>query len=166
MNGSTLKGNWEVIKANLKQKYAELTDDDLYLVEGKEEELWGRIQMKVGKTKDELISQINSLIKPKEKVKVKKMKKSSVNKTLWLSGLVTGALVGVYLYQNRDQYGPQKEKLNELMGDLQNLAGDMKTRLKSASKELQAATKELQAASKEGLNATKAALQNAKEKVA
>jgi len=56
-----LKGNWNVIKGSLKQKYAELTDDDLVYEEGKEDELLGRLQKKVGDTKENLKSFINSI---------------------------------------------------------------------------------------------------------
>jgi len=49
-----IKGNWNVIKGKLKQEYAELTDDDLVYEEGKEDELMGRLQKKLGKTKEEL----------------------------------------------------------------------------------------------------------------
>jgi uncharacterized protein YjbJ (UPF0337 family) len=48
------KGNWNEVKGKLKQKYAMLTDNDLLLVEGKYEELLGRLQIKLGKTKQEL----------------------------------------------------------------------------------------------------------------
>ena len=53
-NLTELKGNWTEMKGKLKQKYAQLTDDDLLLVEGKEEELVGRMQSRLGKTKDEI----------------------------------------------------------------------------------------------------------------
>lgn len=49
-----LKGNWHQIKGNLKQKYAQLTDDDLLYVEGKEEELLGRLQERTGETREAL----------------------------------------------------------------------------------------------------------------
>jgi uncharacterized protein YjbJ (UPF0337 family) len=49
-----LKGNWNQIKGKIKQKYADLTDDDLTYVEGKEDELVGRLQKKTGKTKEEI----------------------------------------------------------------------------------------------------------------
>jgi uncharacterized protein YjbJ (UPF0337 family) len=45
-----LKGNWNTLKGSLKQKYAQLTDDDLKYVEGKEDELLGKIQKKLGIT--------------------------------------------------------------------------------------------------------------------
>jgi uncharacterized protein YjbJ (UPF0337 family) len=47
-------GNWNVLKGKLKQKFANLTDDDLMFIEGKEDELIGRIQKKIGRTKQEL----------------------------------------------------------------------------------------------------------------
>lgn len=61
MNSRGLKGTWIEQKARLKQKFAVLTDDDLLLVEGKHEELIGRLQIKLGKTKEELQKIIASL---------------------------------------------------------------------------------------------------------
>ena len=54
MNTRTLKGSWNEAKGKLKQKYANLTDDDLLFEEGKEEELLGRLQKKTGQTKEAL----------------------------------------------------------------------------------------------------------------
>jgi uncharacterized protein YjbJ (UPF0337 family) len=54
MNALKLKGNWNETAGKLKQQYANLTDDDLLFKEGKEEELLGRLQAKVGKTKEQL----------------------------------------------------------------------------------------------------------------
>lgn len=54
MNTFTVKGNWNEIAGKLKQQFATLTDDDLLLKEGKEEELLGRLQQKLGTTKKEL----------------------------------------------------------------------------------------------------------------
>lgn len=53
-----LKGSWNEVKGKLKQKYAELTDDDLTFAEGKEDELLGRLQQKLGKAKDEIRREI------------------------------------------------------------------------------------------------------------
>lgn len=61
MNTLEIEGNWNEIKGELKQKYGQLTDDDLTFVEGKENELWGRIQKKTGKTKEELREEIAQL---------------------------------------------------------------------------------------------------------
>ena len=51
MNSTTLKGDWNVTKGKLKQKWAQLTDDDLIFAEGKAEELIGRIQRRTGETR-------------------------------------------------------------------------------------------------------------------
>ena len=63
MNSSQLKlkGNWNELKGKIKQQYADLTDDDLKYEEGKVDELLGRIQKKIGKTKDEVIQWIQGL---------------------------------------------------------------------------------------------------------
>jgi len=53
-NTTELKGNWNEIKGKLKQQFATLTDDDLLFSEGKKDELVGRLQQKLGKTKDEI----------------------------------------------------------------------------------------------------------------
>ena len=49
-----IKGDWNVLKGKLKQKFANLTDDDLMYIKGKEEELIGRIQQKIGRTKQDI----------------------------------------------------------------------------------------------------------------
>jgi uncharacterized protein YjbJ (UPF0337 family) len=54
MNKLNIKGSWNKTAGKLKQKFANLTDDDLLYTEGKEEELYGKLQKKLGKTKEEL----------------------------------------------------------------------------------------------------------------
>lgn len=54
MNKTELEGNWNVQKGILKQKFATLTENDLMFAEGKKEEMMGRLQKKLGKTKEEL----------------------------------------------------------------------------------------------------------------
>ncbi|MEO9887600.1 MAG: CsbD family protein [Balneola sp.] len=61
MNDLTIEGNWNQVKGKLKQKYSDLTDDDLKFQEGKEDELYGRLQEKLGKSKDEVKQMIASL---------------------------------------------------------------------------------------------------------
>ena len=61
MNLLDLKGNWNATAGKLKQKYANLTDDDLLFAEGKEEELLGRLQKKLGKTKEDVRHLIEKL---------------------------------------------------------------------------------------------------------
>ena len=53
-----LKGNWNEIKGKLKQKYGQLTDDDLVFAEGKEDELLGRLQKRLGKSKEDVRREI------------------------------------------------------------------------------------------------------------
>jgi uncharacterized protein YjbJ (UPF0337 family) len=60
-NMTELKGNWNEIKGKLKQKYSILTDNDLLLVDGKKDELYGRLQIKLGKTKEEIRDLISRL---------------------------------------------------------------------------------------------------------
>jgi uncharacterized protein YjbJ (UPF0337 family) len=54
MNTTEFKGDWNQMKGKLKQKYAQLTDDDLLFTEGKKDELYGRLQSKLGKSKEEI----------------------------------------------------------------------------------------------------------------
>lgn len=61
MNKLTFKGSWNEVKGKLKQKYGMLTDNDLTFAEGKEDELIGRLQQRLGKTKDEIQNEIASL---------------------------------------------------------------------------------------------------------
>ena len=56
-----LNGAWNEVKGRAKKQYANLTDDDLLYEDGKDDELVGRIQKKVGKTKDDVIKWIESL---------------------------------------------------------------------------------------------------------
>ena len=55
------KGGWNEVKGKLKQKSAQLTDDDLTFAEGKDEELLGRLQQKLGKSKEDLRKEIENL---------------------------------------------------------------------------------------------------------
>ena len=61
MDKLELKGKWNEWKGKIKQKHGDLTDDDLRYEEGKEDELLGRLQQKLGKGKDELITWLRSL---------------------------------------------------------------------------------------------------------
>lgn len=55
-NSNEIKGSWEELKGKLKQEYADLTDDDLLYEEGREQEMWGKLQNKLGKTEKEIKS--------------------------------------------------------------------------------------------------------------
>jgi uncharacterized protein YjbJ (UPF0337 family) len=61
MDKLEIKGNWNLLKGKLKQKYGDLTDDDLTYAEGKEDEMLGKLQKKTGKTREELVKEINKL---------------------------------------------------------------------------------------------------------
>jgi uncharacterized protein YjbJ (UPF0337 family) len=58
MSDLKIKGNWNVLKGKLKQEFGDLTDDDLTYVEGKEDELLGKLQNKTGETKEALAGKI------------------------------------------------------------------------------------------------------------
>ena len=60
MNWDQVEGNWKQLKGNVKQQWAKLTDDDLDLVNGKREELAGKIQAAYGVSKDEAEKQLDS----------------------------------------------------------------------------------------------------------
>ncbi len=61
MNVLSMKGSWKETSGKLKQQFANLTDDDLLFKEGKDEELLGRLQQKLGKTKEEIRNLIAKL---------------------------------------------------------------------------------------------------------
>ena len=61
INLTEIKGNWKETKSKLKQKFAMLTDNDLLLAESKQEEMVGRLQVKLGKTKEEIYKVISEL---------------------------------------------------------------------------------------------------------
>jgi uncharacterized protein YjbJ (UPF0337 family) len=61
MNKLSFRGSWNEIKGKLKQKYADLTDDDLTFIEGKEDELLGRLQQRTGRTREQLREEIEKL---------------------------------------------------------------------------------------------------------
>ena len=59
MSTLTVKGNWNIAKGKLKQKFAQLTDDDLQFAEGKEDELIGRIQKRTGQAREKIEVAVN-----------------------------------------------------------------------------------------------------------
>ncbi len=56
MDNLEVKGSMNIWKGKLKQAYGNLTDDDLKYEEGKDDEFWGRVQKKTGKTRDQLVN--------------------------------------------------------------------------------------------------------------
>ena len=61
MNETTASGLWNELKGKIKQAYADLTDDDMDYAEGQADEMYGKIQQKTGKTKDEINKAIADL---------------------------------------------------------------------------------------------------------
>ena len=61
MDNLELKGKWNELKGKVKQAHGDLTDNDLRYEEGKDDEFVGRLQKKIGKTKDEVIKWIEEL---------------------------------------------------------------------------------------------------------
>jgi uncharacterized protein YjbJ (UPF0337 family) len=61
MNNLEIKGDWNILKGKLKQKWAQLTDDDLQFVEGKQDELFGRIQKRTGESSEAVKKAVKEL---------------------------------------------------------------------------------------------------------
>ena len=62
MKDLNLTGNLNIVKGKLKEKYGQLTDDDLTMVEGEEDQFVGNLQKKLDKTKDEIVNELTSMI--------------------------------------------------------------------------------------------------------
>jgi uncharacterized protein YjbJ (UPF0337 family) len=56
-----IEEKWKETKSKLKHKFAILTDSDLLIVEGKQDEMLSRLQIKLGKTKEEIYKLIAAL---------------------------------------------------------------------------------------------------------
>jgi hypothetical protein len=70
------------------------------------------------------------------------MKKENVNRSMWIGGLLAGALIATYLYRNQDQFGPQQKKLKSLIADLKKTAQELGNKVLVAGQEqLEAAKK-------------------------
>ncbi len=61
MDKLELKGKWNQVKGKLKEEYAVLSDNDLAYEEGKEDQLVGKLQEKLGKSRDEVVKMLRSL---------------------------------------------------------------------------------------------------------
>jgi uncharacterized protein YjbJ (UPF0337 family) len=62
MNWDRVEGDWKSVKGKAKQKWGKLTDDDLTVIEGKREQLIGRLQSRYGRRRDELESEVDHWI--------------------------------------------------------------------------------------------------------
>lgn len=61
MNTIELEGNWEEQKGKLKQKFAALTENDLLFKEGMNDEILGKLHIKLGESKEDLLKIIENL---------------------------------------------------------------------------------------------------------
>jgi uncharacterized protein YjbJ (UPF0337 family) len=61
MDELELKGTWNELKGKVKQAYGDFTDDDLQYEDGKDDELYGRLQQKTGKTREQVVDWLKSL---------------------------------------------------------------------------------------------------------
>lgn len=59
MNWDQAKGNWKQFKGQVQQQWGKLTDDDLDVIEGKREELVGRIQKRYGYEKERVEQEVD-----------------------------------------------------------------------------------------------------------
>ncbi len=66
MDRLELKGRWNELKGKAKQAHGDLTDDDLRYEDGKDDELYGRLQKKLGKTREDVIDWLKGLDKNKD----------------------------------------------------------------------------------------------------
>jgi uncharacterized protein YjbJ (UPF0337 family) len=60
MNWDIAEGNWKQLKGKVKEQWADLTDDDLTKIEGKRDQLIGRVQERYGIAKDEAEKQVKA----------------------------------------------------------------------------------------------------------
>jgi uncharacterized protein YjbJ (UPF0337 family) len=63
MNWDEIKGDWKMVKGYVKAQWGKLTDDDLLHIDGKKDELIGKIQQRYGQTKDEALQRVDDFIK-------------------------------------------------------------------------------------------------------
>ena len=61
MNREKLQEDWKHLKAKLLKKFSVLTEDDLFFREDQKEEMYERLQIILGKNRDELIMVFNAL---------------------------------------------------------------------------------------------------------
>ena len=63
MDTNILKGNWNTLKGKIKEQWGKLTDDDLNRIEGKKDQLIGKLQKTYGYTKEEAEKKVSSFEK-------------------------------------------------------------------------------------------------------
>jgi hypothetical protein len=63
------------------------------------------------------------------------MKTSKTKLALWIGGIAAGVVAGALIYRNREKLGPQKEKLSQLLGELQKTGKELGKKVKVAGLE-------------------------------
>jgi len=63
MNWDRIEGNWKQFTGKVQQQWAKLTDDDLQMVQGRREELIGRIQERYGYAKDQASREVDDWLR-------------------------------------------------------------------------------------------------------
>lgn len=61
MNTTIFKGTWNEVKGKIKQNWADLTDDEMLKIEGKNEEIYGILEKRYGYAKDEAKKMVDKL---------------------------------------------------------------------------------------------------------
>jgi len=119
-----IKGDWNITKGKLKQKWAKLTDDDLQYAEGKQEELVGRIQKRTGETREAVEKAIKE--------------SCSTCTTLEIKGdwnITKGKLKQKWAKLTDDDLQYAKGKQEELVGRIQKRTGETREAVEKAIKE-------------------------------
>ena len=62
MNWDSMKGQWKQFQGKIKQKWGQLTDDDLTVIDGKQEQLVGKLQERYGYTKEKAQKELNEFL--------------------------------------------------------------------------------------------------------
>lgn len=63
MNSDQLEGKWKQVKGEVREKWGQLTDDDIYVIAGRRDQLIGRIQERYGIAKEEATREVDALMK-------------------------------------------------------------------------------------------------------
>jgi len=71
MNSDQLQGKWKQIKGSVKERWGKLTDDDLNVIDGRQEQLIGRIQERYGIAKEAAQQQVNEWLNADSEAEVK-----------------------------------------------------------------------------------------------
>src|SRR6201986_248883 len=59
MDWNRVEGNWKQVKGKVKEQWGKLTDDDLDVIAGKQDQLEGRLQQRYGYAKDQAQKEVN-----------------------------------------------------------------------------------------------------------